>query len=134
MTGPLRPDALEVAERVAAERPARLLRANRDFFLEKDAHGSFGVRTWSGRYGGIVLGALGGFQQTNFALAVAGAEAFLARALDPDAVSVAARELVLPGRLELVARDPFVILDAPTMRPAWRRFARRSRRCSKAES
>jgi dihydrofolate synthase/folylpolyglutamate synthase len=111
VTGPLRSDALEVAERVAAERPAALLRANRDFFVEDDQRESFAVRTSRARYGGIVLRALGGFQKANFALAVAAAEAFIASELDGDAVGAAARELVLPGRLELVARDPLVILD-----------------------
>ncbi|HEX4109307.1 MAG TPA: cyanophycin synthetase [Solirubrobacteraceae bacterium] len=57
------------------------------------------------------LRARGDFQQRNFALALASAETFLGRELDPGAVLAAARETVIPGRLELVADDPPVLLD-----------------------
>src|SRR5437763_155478 len=49
------------------------------------------------------------------ALAVAAAEAFLARSgrggLDPAAVRAAAAGMRLPGRLEVVDHDPLVVLD-----------------------
>jgi dihydrofolate synthase/folylpolyglutamate synthase len=83
--GELPEEALEVAERVAAERHARLVRAP-------------------------VPG--GGFQRRNFAVAAAAAEAFLGRALDADAVARAEAEVKVPGRLEVVdATGPLVLHD-----------------------
>lgn len=92
VVGPLPPEAEAVAERVAAERHARLVRAPVD--------------------GGVVPArALGRFQRQNFAVATAAAEAFLG-SLDERAVAAAAAEVVVPGRLELVRDDgPLVFHD-----------------------
>ena len=109
VTGPLGPDPLAVAERVTAERRATLVRAGRDF--RATGEDSLTIETPRGTYPGIELRALGRFQRTNFAAAVAAAEAFLDGPLDADAVRRAARELVLPGRLEVVAEGPRVVLD-----------------------
>ena len=72
----------------------------------------FTVETPGGAYGGIVLRPLGRFQRTNFALAVAAAEAFLGRALDPDAVrrgcARAGAARAARGRRR---SDPLVVLD-----------------------
>jgi dihydrofolate synthase/folylpolyglutamate synthase len=55
--------------------------------------------------------ALAPFQQRNFALAAAAAEAFLERPLDPAAVESAANETRIPGRLDVVGHDPLTIHD-----------------------
>ena len=109
IAGPLGPEAAAVAERVGTERGARLFRAGHDFRAVGDR--PFTVETPASAYPGIELRALGGFQRANFAAAVAAAEAFMGRALDAGAVRRAARELVLPGRLEVVAQHPLVVLD-----------------------
>ena len=86
--------ALEVAERLAAERRARIVRPGP---LRAD----------------LALGALGSFQRSNFALALAAAEAHLQGAgvaLDGDAV-VAAAQTVVPGRLQIIDREPLTIVD-----------------------
>ena len=57
------------------------------------------------------LRAAGAFQRRNFALACAATEAFLGE-LDPDRVRAVAAEIEIPGRLEQVADDPPVFLDA----------------------
>jgi dihydrofolate synthase/folylpolyglutamate synthase len=116
VTGSLGSDALEVAERIALERDALLLRAGRDFALEADdGRRSFTVATPRARYDGIVLRPLGRFQRDNFALGLVAAEEWLdkrwSKPLEPEGVRAAARELVLPGRLEVVAREPLVIFD-----------------------
>jgi dihydrofolate synthase/folylpolyglutamate synthase len=108
VTGPLGVDAAAVAERVAAEREARLVRAGLDFRVVGGER--FAIETPAGRYDGIELRPLGVFQRSNFAAAVAAAEAFRGP-LDPAAVRAAARELVLPGRLEVVGDDPLVLID-----------------------
>ncbi len=109
VAGPLGPDSTAVAERVAGEQGAVLLRSGRDFRTVGDR--PFTVETPGGAYPGIELRALGRFQRTNFAAAVTAAEAFTGGTLDPDAVRGAARELVLPGRLEIVGQEPLVVRD-----------------------
>jgi dihydrofolate synthase / folylpolyglutamate synthase len=86
----LHPDALEVAERVVAERGARLVRAP-----GASAEGD---------------GIPGRYQRRNFALARAAAEAELG-ALDPTAVRAAATATRVPGRLHVVDHDPLTLLD-----------------------
>ncbi len=88
------PDALAVARQVAAERGATIVQAASD--------------------PGVEVGALGTFQRRNFALARAAAEAFLVglgRELDGAAVQVAAAEVRVPGRLQIVDRRPLTLLD-----------------------
>ena len=60
---------------------------------------------------GVDLRAEGRFQGGNFALAAAAAEAFLGRPLDRAAVEAAARETLVPGRLEVVGEGPLTLHD-----------------------
>jgi dihydrofolate synthase/folylpolyglutamate synthase len=89
--GELSPELLRVAERVTAERHARLVHAPGPV--------------------AVPLRAAGRFQRTNFALAAAAAEAFLGRAPDAGAVERAAAETLISGRVEVVARDPLTVYD-----------------------
>jgi dihydrofolate synthase/folylpolyglutamate synthase len=91
VVGALPPEAGALAREVVAERHARLVRA------PESAE--------------VPLRALGSFQRRNFALARAAAEAFLG-ALESGAVAGAAAEVEIPGRLQVVGRDPIVLLDA----------------------
>jgi dihydrofolate synthase/folylpolyglutamate synthase len=86
----LHSDALAVARRVASERSAEIVRAPAE--------------------PGVRVAALGSFQRRNFALAREAAQAFLGR-LDPPAVARAAAEVTVPGRLQVVARDPLTVID-----------------------
>jgi dihydrofolate synthase/folylpolyglutamate synthase len=58
----------------------------------------------------VRVAALGSFQRRNFALAREAARAFLGR-LDLPAVARAAAEVTVPGRLQVVRRDPLTVLD-----------------------
>jgi dihydrofolate synthase / folylpolyglutamate synthase len=87
----LAPEVVEVAERICAERGARILRAGTD-------------------PGVPVVRAAGQYQRRNFALARAAAETYLG-ALDPAAVAGAAEEVRVPGRLEQIDSDPLTVLD-----------------------
>jgi dihydrofolate synthase/folylpolyglutamate synthase len=60
---------------------------------------------------GLALHAPGRFQRGNFAIAAAAAQAFLGRPLEPAALDAAARETSIPGRVEIVARDPLTVYD-----------------------
>lgn len=86
----LHPDAVSVAEAVAAERSATIVRA--------------------GEEPGVPVGTPGEFQRRNFALARAAAEAYLGR-LDQEAVATAAAEVRVPGRLQVIAEDPRTVVD-----------------------
>jgi dihydrofolate synthase / folylpolyglutamate synthase len=86
----LHPDADAVAVRVASERGARIVRAGAD--------------------PGVPLSALGSYQRRNFALARAAAEAHLGE-LDPATVATAAAETLVPGRVQVVDKDPLTVLD-----------------------
>jgi dihydrofolate synthase/folylpolyglutamate synthase len=92
VTGELDPESRLVAERVAAERHARLVTVTEERI-------------------GPALRAPGSFQRRNFALATRAAEAFLGRPLDEQAVGRAAAETRIPGRLDVVAERPLVVHD-----------------------
>ena len=86
-------EVADLAQRTAAERGAKLVVAPED---PGEA---------------IELHAAGRFQRRNFALSCAAAEAFLGE-LDDARVREVASTLTVPGRLERVAEDPPVYLDA----------------------
>jgi dihydrofolate synthase/folylpolyglutamate synthase len=92
VVGELPPEVVAVAERVTGERGARLI-------------------SGAGTGAGAPPGVAGAYQRRNFELAAAAAEAFLGRSLDPAAVSRAAAETRVPGRLDKVAERPLTILD-----------------------
>jgi dihydrofolate synthase / folylpolyglutamate synthase len=88
--------ALAVAERIARERDARIVRVGTEP-LETE------------------LLARGAFQRRNFALARAAAEAYLASVdapLVPDAFAAAAASTAVPGRLQLIEQSPPTLLDS----------------------
>ena len=87
----LHPDALAVAREVAGQRGARIVQAGID-------------------PGTTSVGALGVFQRRNFAVARAAAQAYLG-VLDPAAVSSAAADVRVPGRLQVFSERPLTLLD-----------------------
>jgi dihydrofolate synthase/folylpolyglutamate synthase len=89
----LHPDARAVAEKVCAERNARL--------IEAPALPPAGVELLAG----------GVFQRANFALACAAADAWLGHVPDTDAVRAAAASTLVPGRFQQVDADPVTIVD-----------------------
>ncbi len=91
--GRVGPQVAALAEALAAQRGARLLRAPED-------PGS-----------ALRLRASGTFQRRNFALALAVAEAFLGK-LDTGRVAGVAGGLTIPGRLEQIAERPPTLIDA----------------------
>jgi dihydrofolate synthase/folylpolyglutamate synthase len=100
--------ALGVAERVAAEQDARILRAHAEpSEATEPSETAAPAET-------IELLAKGSFQRRNFALARAAAEAYLRSAgIEPrvDAVRDAAAATEIPGRLQVVGEQPLTVLD-----------------------
>ncbi len=109
-------DAEAAAEIAAAARAvgAPLRVAGPDFSAVGRSRGFDGidvsVRTWRRDWGQVALPLLGVHQADNAALACAAYDALAERGLVPDADLAALRTVTLPGRLELVAREPVALL------------------------
>jgi dihydrofolate synthase/folylpolyglutamate synthase len=89
----LHPDAAALARRIADERHARLIAAPAD------------------PGAGLEVLARGAFQRRNFALAAEAARAYLGGEVDDTATRAAAASTLVPGRFEVVGRQPDVVLD-----------------------
>ena len=99
---------LAVAERVAAEQDARILRAS------AEPAETIGLSETAAPAETIALLAKGSFQRRNFALAGVAAAAYLRSAgIEPraDAVRDAAATTEIPGRLQVVGEKPLTVLD-----------------------
>jgi dihydrofolate synthase/folylpolyglutamate synthase len=110
------PGVMEVVERAARLRNAPLHVAGRDFTFEIKGHGPF--RTdfdyRSGGLGleGLVLPLSGPYQALNASLAVRAFELLGVDCPSPgEAVREGLRALRWPGRLELAAKDPPIVID-----------------------
>ncbi|MCA1692891.1 MAG: bifunctional folylpolyglutamate synthase/dihydrofolate synthase [Actinobacteria bacterium] len=69
------------------------------------------LRTPGARYPELFVPAHGAFQGDNAAVAVAAVEAFFGTAVEQEPVSAGLAAVRLPGRLEVVGRNPLCILD-----------------------
>ena len=125
-------DVLEVVAGRAAEMDARLLVAGRDFVVERRRQAVGGqlldLRTPGGAVPDVLVPLHGRHQADNAAVALVAVEAFLGahegawgpgtdvpagqrRSLDPDTVRAGFAAVTSPGRLEVVSRQPLVLLD-----------------------
>jgi dihydrofolate synthase/folylpolyglutamate synthase len=125
-------DVLEVVAARAAEMDARLLVAGRDFAVEgrRQAVGGqlLDLRTPGGVVPDVLVPLHGRHQADNAAVALVAVEAFLGahegawgpgtdapagqrRDLDPETVRAGFAAVTSPGRLEVVSRQPLVLLD-----------------------
>jgi len=75
-----------------------------------DGHTRVAVRGAHAEYGVLDVAAPA-YQAPNVATAVAAAEAALGRALDPALVARALADLEIPGRFEVLAREPWLLVD-----------------------
>jgi dihydrofolate synthase / folylpolyglutamate synthase len=118
LVGELAPEALEVVERRAAEVGAPLARLGREIRVEvrrQDLGGAM-LRVRDGPLDAeLEIAALGGPQPLNAALAVAASRRMLPD-LAPSELARAAREGLprasLPGRVEVMSRAPWVVVDS----------------------
>lgn len=98
-----------------SERPETIWLAGRDFAVESNAVAVGGrlvdLRTPAERYEGVYLHLHGRYQADNFLDALVGAEAFFGGPLDHEIVAEAAAIASSPGRLEVIAQRPVVVLD-----------------------
>lgn len=123
VTAVAHPEALPVIVRTASERsaPLRYVTSERraptpeaDLVLYTNTDPAFMVETRYGAYRDLRTRMRGTYQKTNAACAIAAVEECLAaRGVKPDAEAVrrGLARAYLPGRMEIVAMDPMVILD-----------------------
>ena len=124
--GIFRPDAIailattnaivtEIARAKADELGSTLWQIDGDFVLEENdlAVGgrSLTLRTPYAHYEAVALSLHGIHQGVNAATAIATAEAFLGRALGDNVVRATLASARMPGRMELVARHPMIVVD-----------------------
>lgn len=99
----------------ASERSARVRWEGVDLAVERVQPAAGGLmatlRTAAAEYRDVLIPLHGEFQAHNALLAVAAAEAALGAA-DPDAVVAGLAGATSPGRVEVVASDPTVVVDA----------------------
>lgn len=105
----------ELRSFIEAENPRLISEAGTDFEVEANEIAVGGravdLRTSFGSYDTVFLPVHGRHQGDNFATAVVAVEAFFGRQLDNDLVEMAMAEIELPGRFEVVKREPTIILD-----------------------
>lgn len=105
-----------------AQDPARMLTRGSDFDLVGNqlAVGGrlVGLRTPRARYEDVFLAAHGAHQGSNALTAAVAVEEFFGAALPADVIDEAFAAIELPGRLEVVARSPLVLLDSAHNVPA----------------
>jgi dihydrofolate synthase/folylpolyglutamate synthase len=110
------PDVADLVAAAAAEAGATLVLMDRDFRLRVDELALRGrLITVEGPAGGVYeevfLPLLGHHQALNATLALAACEELLGRPLDAGAVEAGLASVTSPGRMEVVAREPVVVLD-----------------------
>jgi dihydrofolate synthase/folylpolyglutamate synthase len=105
----------ELVQVFRAEGPAHLWVAGSEFAVRTDVPAVGGrLLTIDGRYGiydDLLVPLHGAHQSANAAVAVAATEAFFDRELDPDVVRAGLAAVQVPGRTEVVAHSPLVVLD-----------------------
>src|SRR5205814_339911 len=70
------------------------------------------VRTPKSTYRDVFVGLNGAHQGDNAAAAIAAAEAFFDSALEDDVIADALSSVAVPGRFEIMQRNPLIVIDA----------------------
>jgi dihydrofolate synthase/folylpolyglutamate synthase len=116
ISAPQFPEAMEVIERVCKEKGVRLVKVGEDVTWEAgefDAEGqSFRVKGRKGEYD-LWIPLLGEHQLENASSAVAAAELLTERGarIKPEAIVEGMRSVDWPGRLQVLGREPWVVVD-----------------------
>jgi dihydrofolate synthase/folylpolyglutamate synthase len=112
------PEATAVLEQAAEITESGLVVIGKDVTVESSvAVGGqmLNIKGTAGEYSDLFLGLYGDHQAHNAALAIAAVESFLGGSsisLDPEVLTEAFGSVQSPGRLQLVAKNPSVLVDA----------------------
>ena len=106
---------VEIARQRAGSIGAALWEFEDSFALEQNELAVGGraitLRTPYDRYEDVLVSLHGIHQGVNAATAIVAAEAFLGRALGEDVVTSTLRTVKRPGRMELLSRNPMIVVD-----------------------
>jgi len=107
-------ESMEVIEGVCRERGVRLIRVGADVTWERGSFNeegqSFRVKGLAGEYD-LRIPLLGGHQAENAAAAVAAVEALADERITSDNIMAGLEKLHWPGRLQILRREPRVVVD-----------------------
>jgi dihydrofolate synthase/folylpolyglutamate synthase len=126
VTGTRQKNALTVIENVAKEKGAALHRLGKEIRVRKDRGRDFSYLGVHHRWPKVQVGMLGKHQITNAALALGVVDLLLQKGITirDRAIYAGLAEAHWPGRLEIVSRKPFILLDG-AHNPAAARTLRR---------
>jgi len=122
-------EALDVISSVCEQRGAKLMKVGKDISFEEvscDDKGSvFNVSGSFGKYNGLECGLLGPHQIANAVLSIGIIEAlkFFGIKISEEAIRIGIKTAVWPGRLEVVSKRPFVVLDGAQNRASAKTLA-----------
>jgi dihydrofolate synthase/folylpolyglutamate synthase len=106
---------VEIAQKKALEIGATLWLLSDSFILEENELALGGraitLTTPYARYEEVLVSLHGIHQGVNAATAVTAAEAFLGRALGDDVVASTLGSVRMPGRMEIISRNPMIVVD-----------------------
>ena len=119
ITAPQRPAVLKVIRRRAKEVGADLYEVGKDIQIREKSRSLFGqsfdVKGIFAEYSGLKIGLLGGHQIVNAAVAIGCAESLRSQGVvkvSREAIREGLKKTRWPGRLEVISRNPGVVLDA----------------------
>jgi dihydrofolate synthase / folylpolyglutamate synthase len=116
VTSPQTPEVMAVLEEICRQRQAPLIKVGQDITWHESSVGLAGQNvSISGRLGSyhITIPLLGRHQQQNAAVAIAALEVLTENglALDNESIRAGMAAVRWPGRLQLVHRDPLIVVD-----------------------
>ncbi len=126
ITGVSQKSAKAVIEKVASENAAPLYMKGRDFRVRRGVGDRFSYLGIDHRWSGMQSGLMGGHQVDNAALTLAACEILMRSGVEltRDRVQTGLIHNQWPGRLEVVSKRPYVILDGAHNLMAARRLGR----------
>ena len=113
VTGTRQKSALSVIEHVAEENEVPLYRLGKEIRIRKDEGGAFTYLGMRRRWSQVKIGLIGDHQVANAALALGALEILLGKGLHltDEAIYAGLASTQWPGRLEVLSRNPFILLD-----------------------
>ena len=113
VTGITQPEVFEEVERICWEEDAPLYRMGRDFLVEKKGPGLFRYKGRHWDLPDLRINLLGNHQIDNAAMALATLEKLgeLGIMVNQESIDSGLRRINWPGRLEVIRRKPWVVLD-----------------------
>ncbi|NVM56818.1 MAG: bifunctional folylpolyglutamate synthase/dihydrofolate synthase [Desulfobacterales bacterium] len=113
VTGTRQKSALLVIEQAATEKGVPLRRIGKEIKIRKYEDGFFTYLGTKCRWPRVKVGLLGDHQITNAALALGALEFLMEKGLEVpgEAIYIGVAATRWPGRLEVVSRDPLIVLD-----------------------